>query len=123
SPTCSLRELAAFDVARTCRFHDAVRPLRGGPSTERRRLSFPTGNRNASLQAYKSMILSRRRQSPVCAAQSHARAVADQKAVVGVFRGLPPQILLAAEREDRVEHLLEVRIGRRDLVIEIERGL
>src|SRR5215472_3304098 len=38
-------------------------------------------------------------------------AIADQERIVGIFRDLPPQILIAAERNHRLIGLLEVRIG------------
>src|ERR1700759_4110188 len=54
---------------------------------------------------------------------SRARARADPESVVGVFRDLPPQILVVAESLHRVQDLLVVRIGGRDLGIDLVRRL
>src|SRR5882762_2861823 len=52
---------------------------------------------------------------------SYLRAIADQERIVAVLRHLPPEILVAPERDHRVVGLLEVWIGGGDFVVELER--
>src|SRR5262249_46387023 len=51
------------------------------------------------------------------------RAGTDHEAIVGVFRNLPPQILVVAERLHRIEDLLVIGICRRRLRIDLVRRL
>src|ERR1700716_2400030 len=55
--------------------------------------------------------------------KSGAGAIAGQEAVVAIFGDLPPQVLIVAKSERRFPRLLEIRIGGRDLVVELERRL
>src|SRR4030088_111535 len=48
-----------------------------------------------------------------------SRPAADHKAVVGVFRDLPPQILVIAESLDRVPDRLVIGVGCRGLRIDL----
>src|SRR5262249_25711993 len=60
---------------------------------------------------------------PPCLTRSGARARADHKSLKGVFRDLPPQVLIVAECQLRFPDLLEISVGRRRLGVDLVGGL